>query len=136
MEPVITEKNSHLQLIITLGLIGLLLAVVGGYIYYGMQQAKQEQVVVEIPVAPEEPASQDPMNLTAEERQAILDELSKESPEGTTPLTEAERAQVLENLKTPVAEKTTPLTEAEKADILESLTAQLQPSTETAPPTE
>jgi hypothetical protein len=130
MEPVITEKNSHLQIIITLGLIGLLIAIVGGYIYYGMLQAKQEQMLVETPIAPEQ-SVQDPVNFSQAERQMILDDLAKEIPVDTEQLSETDRTQILEELKTPLAEKETPLTEAEKRAILESLSAQMQPDNET-----
>jgi cell division protein FtsN len=93
MEPIITEKTNHLQLIITIGLVGILLAVVGGYIYYGMQQAAP------VPVEPvaTETVDDDPMNLSPEERQNIVNELNAGLSNNDT-LSPTERAQIVEEM--------------------------------------
>ncbi len=137
MEPVTTNKNNHLQLIITLGLVGILFAVVGGYIYYGMQMAGQEQVLVEPPAEVEETQNQVPGELTAEEREAILADLAKENPAAPTPLSVDERIEILDSLQAAsTTPNTIPLSDEEKIAILESLQTSIQAPIGTVAPTE
>jgi hypothetical protein len=122
MEPIITEKTNHLQLIITIGLVGILLAVVGGYIYYGMQQAAP------VPVEPvvTETVDDDPMNLSPEERQSIISDLAEPTPMNAVSLSEAERAEVLEDLSSvPEDGAVPPLSDEERNQIIDTLNAEL-----------
>lgn len=140
MEPVTTEKNSHLQIIITLGLVGVLLAIVGGYIYFGMQQAQQVQIVpvetvVEVVASSTEPAP--PTALTSEEREALLADLAKENPVAPAVLSGGEREQILDSLSSStVREQPALLGEEERKAILDTLPATIPPPPEIPLPVE
>lgn len=67
------QKTSTSQTLVTLVLILVLIALVGGYIYYGMYQARQQTVV-------EEPTTEGVTQTDDERRTMILDQLSKDAP--------------------------------------------------------
>jgi hypothetical protein len=78
MQPDNEVPRNHLQLIISLGLVGVLVCILGGYIYLGMWSAKQTPVVVEdVPVI--EPTTSEESDRTEE----ILNAL--EQATSTTP---------------------------------------------------
>jgi hypothetical protein len=74
----------------------VLLTLIGGYIYLGMERAKEQP---QADVTIEESADQ-AVELTTEERLQILDSLSTDSGEGEVSLTPEDRQAVLESLET------------------------------------
>jgi len=104
-----TQGSTRVQLLLTILLVVLLGGLIGGYIYYGMWQARMN----EVPAVVEQP--QDSKGLSAEEKQEILDALAK-SPTNVIPAEEQERI-----VKSLAETPSNTLSEAERAKILESL---------------
>lgn len=96
MEPELSQnRTKRLQMIVTVGLTLVLIAIVAAYVYFGMMRAGEvtpegEEVTVPVAEAPAEP------QLSTEEKMKILQQLSEGS---TTTLTQAEKEAILQNLQ-------------------------------------
>ena len=121
MEPDIEiTKKSYTNQVVVIALGLFLIALFGGYIYYGMERAKTAALLNE-PILESEPEipqdSTTDSELTVAKKQQILDALSK-SP--TEPLPDTEKAKILDSLQdTEVS--SSPLTEARRSEILDQL---------------
>lgn len=113
-------QTKTIQRTITTMLALLLLAIVGGYIYYGMWLAKQNDStpVIPLPSATTTGAKKDP--LTPEKKMEILKLLNNSSP-ATNTTSIVDQKKILESLSASASGTTTPLSEAEKQKILEHL---------------
>ncbi len=118
MEPIIVEKKNYTQIVITIALGLVLVAIVGGYIYFGMWQAGQQAIVEEVT----EPTSTDPFQpLSPEDKMQILADLAKQAESGTgTPATDEEKEAILESLSAE-ADAKTEVSYDEKMKILNEL---------------
>lgn len=108
-------STKSLQTGITIVLALVLAALVAGYVYFGMQQAKNDAA----PLAVEEqsiPSSEDSLQLSAEEKQAIIQNLSLKASDTVTP---AEREVILNSLSTDQASNT--VSNEERETILKNL---------------
>ena len=120
MEPTPQNVNTKkIQLVLTGALVLVLLAIVGGYIYYGMRLAQQgdTKVVIET-TAPTTDATSPSM--TTEQKMAILQSLSASTDATTTPTTE-NREKILDALSSSPDTNSPKMTEEEKLKVLESL---------------
>ena len=121
MEPDIEiTKKSYTNQVVVIALGLFLIALFGGYIYYGMERAKTAALLNE-PILESEPEipqdSTTDSELTVAKKQQILDALSK-SP--TEPLPDTKKAKILDSLQdTEVS--SSPLTEARRSEILDQL---------------
>jgi hypothetical protein len=111
------NKAKRIQLVLTIGLGSVLAVLVAGYIYYGMQLAKQASDSAVSPDAANQTPSQASPELTREEKLQILDSLAKNS--SSTPVSDEQKKATLENLSKDNTSNT--MTEADKQKILEQL---------------
>lgn len=118
MEPIIVEKKNYSQIAITVVLGLVLVAIVGGYIYFGMRQAGQQVMVEEV----SEPESTEPFQpLTPEDKMQILVDLAKQAESGTgTRATAEEKEAILKSL-TAEADAKNEISFEEKMKILNEL---------------
>jgi hypothetical protein len=115
MENATQSRVKRIQLLLTIGLAVVLFALVAGYVYYGMQLAKQGSDTT--PAVVDEKPADSAKELTTEEKMQILDSLAKDAPSTTLSATEKQAA--LDNL-TESSEPQT-MTEAQKKAILDDL---------------
>ena len=108
-----------IQRSITIGLAVLLLLILSGYVYFGMQQAKQGDVVVSQPISTTTPLVTSEQ-MTHEQKQAILNALSSAADASSTMSVEA-RQKILNSLQTNSNATETAMTEEARLKILESL---------------
>ena len=102
-------------------LIVVLVALLGGYIYFGMYLAKQNDVTTVTETETPPPA---PVEMTPEQKMAILQSLQDDTATSTPAPTIGERQKVLESLSADSEASSSGMTEAQKLDILNSLNAQ------------
>ena len=121
MEPDIeTTKKSYTNQIVVIALGLFLIALFGGYIYYGMEQAKTAALLNEPSFESESEITQDPTTggeMTLVKKQQILDALSV--PASDT-LPDAEKAKILDSLQD-TEMSGSQLTENRRLEILDQL---------------
>jgi flagellar basal body-associated protein FliL len=113
-------KEKSAQILIGLALLLVIGLIVGGYIYYGMQFAKNNNPDTSV-VPPTATDTVRPDPLTSEEKKAVMDSLSATA--SATPSASV-RTAVMKELSTDAATTTNTMTVEERQAVLDSLGAQ------------
>ena len=105
-----TKRIKLIQWVTTLLLVLILGAMVAGYIYYGMYQARNVEVVAE-------PEVTDTPGMDEAERQAVIEALGKE----TSFLSSEEKEEIVDSLSTQSNQQLSPEAEAKRQETINAL---------------